>query len=354
MTAEADVRAAGIPRLVSRLAIGWCLMAIFEASTRMTAALAAGTSLDWRILVVTVSDAAGFGVGHYCAFRFVDRYPLDRVTWKRALVLVAPFVILLTVATLVVRLSAIVALGLLPLGQAANRLAIGVHGRIFAVFLMLGVAYAVQYYLFLRERIRAAGRLEAEVLRAQIRMLRAELQPHFLLNTLNAIAYEIRRSPRRAEHLIGRVGDLLRMSLDSVERQVATVAEEIEFVSAYLDLQRARLGDRLRTVIRVDNELLEATVPSFLLQPLVENAVRHGVEPSDHPVLVEIDIRRVGKSVAVEVSDDGAGLKEGPRHEGLGLRYTRERLARQYGTRASFALEPRTGGGARATVLLPL
>jgi signal transduction histidine kinase len=196
-----------------------------------------------------------------------------------------------------------------------------------------------------------ALRLRNELLEAELRMLRMQLQPHFLFNTLNAVSELIHRDPARAERALARLGDLLRWSLQSSSLKEVTLAEELAALEIYLDIQRLRHGDGLVLRVAADPAALDAAVPSLLLQPLVENAIRHGVRGA-RAGRVEIAARRENGRLRLTVDDDGTGLAPGFA-EGTGLRATRARLAGLYGEEQSLRLVPRATGGTSVEVVIP-
>ena len=229
--------------------------------------------------------------------------------------------------------------------------------NLFSYVAVVLAGQAAYYYGLSRKRQVRAARLSAQLANAQLAALRGQLQPHFLFNTLNGIAELVHRDPERADLMLTRLAMLLRRSIDTMQRREVSLAEELEFVDAYCDLMRMRLGARLTVVKAVDAEALSATVPALLLQPLVENAIRHGIEPVPAGGRVEIEARRRGDVLVLEVRDDGRGLPEGFRGargtEGVGLSATRRRLRRLYGKAHGLAIRARPEGGAVAAVTIP-
>lgn len=234
----------------------------------------------------------------------------------------------------------------------------GAWGLLFyAMILAAGQAYELHRRYRDREleaaRLAArTSRLEALLGRAKLSALTARLQPHFLFNTLNAISELVHADPDAAERMIVRLGNLLRMVMARTERQWSTVAEELELIDAYLSLERVRYGERLTIERDVDVGILAEEVPSLALQPLVENAVRHGIAPLSRPGRLQIVARRRVGKLRFEVTDDGVGLAA-DRAEGIGLGTTRRRLRELYGD--DFRLELTSGedGGARAVLEVP-
>jgi two-component system LytT family sensor kinase len=224
-------------------------------------------------------------------------------------------------------------------------------------FALLGVAHAVAFFLEARERETQAAQLSAQLAEARLGALRTQLQPHFLLNSLNAVTVIVRdRDPATATRVLERLGDLLRRVMRADRPQEISLGEELDFVRQYLAIEQVRFSDRLQPVIEVDPSLLGAAVPEFLLQPLVENAVRHGLGKRVGATSLTIAAHREGRSLLLTVRDDGAGPVAGDTSEvipGVGIGNTRERLATLYGDSASLELAATPGGGAQVTVRLP-
>ncbi len=201
-----------------------------------------------------------------------------------------------------------------------------------------------------------ARRTEAEALRtrAELHSLRARLNPHFLFNTLHSLRVLVRRDPDSAREAIDRLGDLLRYVLDQEsDAAMVPLGRELQFIRAYLALERIRFGDRLTVALDVDPAALDAVVPALLLQPLVENAILHGIEPQARGGTMEISVRRSGEQVTIRVTDDGAGANGGSAGAGLGLQTIRQRLELLYGGGARLEASTCPGGGFRALITLP-
>jgi two-component sensor histidine kinase len=236
----------------------------------------------------------------------------------------------------------------------------------FVTGLLLGGAIVgVRVYLHNARRLREqeARTAEAEALRARAELaaLRAQLQPHFLFNALHSISAVLRSDPRAAEQALEQLGSMLRYALgvQRDDREEVTLAEELDFVRAYLTIEQLRLGDRLRVEEQVDPEALECAVLAVTLQPLVENAVRHGVAPRPGGGTVRIAATIEQECLRIEVTDDGMGgsadleqLSRGSR--GVGIRSVRQRLSARYGPAASLQIDTAAGRGFRATVTLPV
>lgn len=208
------------------------------------------------------------------------------------------------------------------------------------------------HFVALRRLALRTSQLEAGLALARLQALEARLHPHFLFNTLNAISALVHVNPAAADRMIGRLGELLRAALKAGAGQEVQLRDELEFVRGYLEIEQARFPDRLRVDYELDEGALDARLPSLVLQPLVENAVRHGI--AQRASAGRISIRAVHEAgmLRVEVSDDGPGLR-GELREGVGLSATRERLIRLYGPGQRITVDAGPEGGARATLTIP-
>lgn len=213
---------------------------------------------------------------------------------------------------------------------------------------LVGVCQAITNFRSSQERERRAAELEASLASAKLQALRMQINPHFLFNTLNSIATLVYVNPRAADEMLGDLSELLRRSLDSMEEQEIPLAQELEFIGAYLGIEQKRFGERLRLDQSVPDDVKEALVPALILQPLVENAIRHGIEPQRAPGLITIQARRDGGQLHLLVRDNGKGfaaeVTNGFQRRGIGLANTQARLRELYGSNQQFAFlkgEPR-------------
>lgn len=221
---------------------------------------------------------------------------------------------------------------------------------------LAGVCYATLLHRRMREQEERAARAQALQTEAELRALRAQLNPHFLFNTLHSLLALIRHDPRAAEDALERFGDLLRYTLDTQKNgEVVPLGEELEFAENYLALESLRLGERLRLTLEVDDGVREQRVPAFCLQPLIENAIRHAIAPRAAGGRLDVRVAREGDVLRLEVADDGPGAEpsalEGS--SGLGLRLVRERLLSHYEGKAVLELITRPGEGFCATLRIP-
>lgn len=200
---------------------------------------------------------------------------------------------------------------------------------------IVGVSYAVAYYREAQDRALKAAQLETRLMETRLRTLEAELHPHFLFNTLHAISTLIHSKPDAADRMISRLSDLLRLTFDRSGAPRIALQEEVEFLQKYLDIEQTRFQDRLEVEYHIDPDTLDAEVPRLILQPLVENAIKHGLSPKPGRGWIRVSAARYADRLSLEVRDNGVGLSERARtrlHDGVGLSNTRDRLACLYGT----------------------
>ena len=314
------------------------------------------------------------------------RYPLTRERWLRRLPLYLALAVAVCVAhTLLIALTRetlypLFGLGAYDYGSILLRIPMETGNQIIYYATFVGLVHGFLWYRGLKDREIRAARLEAELGRAQVANLRERLHPQFLFNTLNAISSEMYRDVEAADHMISRLSDLLRAALDAGPGQETSLARELELLEIYLEIMRVRHGERLRTRVEVDDDARAARVPVLLLQPLVENAIAHGVAERPGQGQVVVTARVVGADgpaaagstaapgpgggeggggalLCVEVLDDGPGLDRAPEdalRAGVGLSTTEARLHHLYGDAASLTIANRTdGGGTRVAITLP-
>jgi two-component system, LytTR family, sensor kinase len=241
-----------------------------------------------------------------------------------------------------------------PLAGAVGRGIVGgFTGYLLVYALIVAAVQALAYGRESRERQVAAARLQSQLADARVHALTTQLQPHFLFNTLNAVSALVRSNPAQAERTIGRLSDLLRYTLASVTDAWSTVRDEARFLGKYVEIQQARFGDRLGVNLDIDPDAEDGLVPRLLLQPLVENAIRHGIAPRAAAGHIDVRVWRDADHLRMVVRDDGAGLLPSGIREGIGLTATRARLREAYSDGYEFTLSARDGGGAIAVVTVP-
>ncbi|MGH9629909.1 MAG: sensor histidine kinase, partial [Bryobacteraceae bacterium] len=297
------------------------------------------------------------------------RFPFERKNWLRRAALHLLFSVVFSVAELAVHSAILTWLGLFPSIMKTfpvtfvTLMVIAFHQNITAYWTILGIQYAVGYYRKYQEREKQALRLElhsselkTQLMRAQLSTLKAQLQPHFLFNTLNAIMVLVRQQKTQdAEETLAHLSDLLRCVLEDVDAHEVSLRRELEYLQLYLSIEQVRFQDRLRVEISADAAALDAAVPHMGLQPIVENAIRHGIGRSSSAGRIDIGAARVGNRLEIQVRDDGPGLStaHAGQPSGIGLANTRARLAQLYGDSGYLTIENGPDGGAIATVVVP-
>jgi two-component sensor histidine kinase len=232
----------------------------------------------------------------------------------------------------------------------------GLPATTLAYFAILGVSYALRGNARLRERERQAAELESQLRRAELGALRMQLQPHFLFNSLNAIMALVRdQETVRAVRALSLLSDVLRATVNAGDRYESTLADELDFVTRYLEIERVRFGDRLRVTVDVPERLLTARVPTFVLQPFVENSLKHGVLRDRVGNVITITAGESGGTLTLVVRDDGRGLGTPGKPGGVGIRNARARLDGMYGEGARVTVEnARNAAGVVVEIALPL
>lgn len=308
----------------------------------------------WTLLTPFVVDLA-------------QKFPLERKTIRRNLLIHLAVCVLLSLFQIM--LYAFVR-QFLPGGipsnlsswQAFQTLLITTFHENFLIYwALIGLTHATNYYRRFRERERRAAQLELEsaqletqLTRAQLDALKMQLHPHFLFNTLNSISVLMQEDVAAANKMLMRLSDLLRLALKNNATQEVPLKQELDFLRSYLEIEQTRFQDRLQVKIKADAETLDAGVPNLILQPLVENCIRHAVAPKAETSTIEICAARRNGNLELVVRDDGAGLAEnGGGAKGIGLANTRARLEKLYGANHDFELARAAGGGLQATISIP-
>jgi len=291
---------------------------------------------------------------------FVWRYPLDRPAWRKRLPAhlaamigysLAHTTLMFVTRTVIYRL---LGLGAYDYGYMPARyvMEFGEDAISYASFVAVITLY--RYYRVTRQRELRTAQLERGLAQAELRNMRLQLQPHFLFNALNTISSTMYDDPRSADRMIGQLSQLLRLSLRTSHSQEVPLRDELEVLGCYLGLMKARFGNRLRADVEATPDTLDALVPSLLLQPLVENAIRHGNASHAGGGTIEIRVERIGTSMHLSVTDDGPGATAGVDvfTTGIGLSATRDRLRLLYGDAHRFEAGNR-GAGFAVSIMLP-
>jgi two-component system, LytTR family, sensor kinase len=228
------------------------------------------------------------------------------------------------------------------------------HLNLWIYWVILAVSHAVEYYRKLSEHDLKTAELERSLTQAKLIALQSQLNPHFLFNTLHSISALMHIDVEKADRMVAKLSDLLRYALDNTDEHVIPLRDEIAFLKRYLEIEQTRFGDRLTVTMDIPEDTLNAEVPNLILQPIVENAIRHGIEPHAKPGKIHLSARRENGQLILQVRDNGAGLRPNSTRQGIGTSNTRQRLQQLYADRQSFELENAPEGGLLATIRLPL
>src|SRR5262245_34369336 len=328
---------------------GWTALALFFSISASLTYLSTGRPANWRLsLERSLTEWWLWALLTPLVVWLARRYPLDR-RWP------------LREATIHLAAGSVVAVAKTAAERAVVAWLTGfwtylllstVALQLFVYSAIVVVAHGVEYYRRSRER----EQIEARLAETRLQLLSVQLQPHFLFNTLNTIAEMIHHDAEKADYMVTSLSDLLRRALELGSAQEIPLQDELDLLSRYLDIQRVRFGDRLQVSCTVADDVRQATVPALLLQPLVENAIHHGLGARTTAGRIDIDARRRGDSLAISISDDGRGLSgdAAAGRERFGLGNTRARLEALYGPRQRFALTNGPRGGALVSIELPL
>ncbi len=332
--------------------LGWTLLGVFSASQiYIRYAYYSEHAPTWRqAFNVAFSDWYAWGILSPLILWFADRFPLERgAHWRR-------WCAHLGVGVLFSMLKMLLELGgfYLAAGVVRQTTLPQLHSNLLTYGAIVGVIHAVSYYRKYRAQELHASRLAAQLAQAQLHALKMQLHPHFLFNTLHAISTLVHKDAEAADRMIARLSDLLRLALENAGVQAVPLKQELEFLERYLEIEQTRFQDRLTVQVRIAPDTLDAHVPNLILQPLVENAVRHGIAPRAAPGTILISARRESNKLLLSVRDDGPGLPAPHFNEGVGLKNTRARLDQLYGEAHRFAIGNHAEGGVLVELTLPL
>jgi two-component system, LytTR family, sensor kinase len=292
------------------------------------------------------------------------RWPFDRHNWGRVVLVHSVGVFVFTFAHSAVsayaRVLAMDALStrvVLFSDALRDRFVLNFDYEAMTYWFLIGISHALDYRRQSAEREITAANLQARLAEANLDALQRQLHPHFLFNTLHTISALIHRNADAADAMLARLSDLLRLTLNRVRIRQLPLKDEVDFIQKYLEIERARFGDRLRVVFDIDSKLLDAAVPSLVLQPIVENAVKHGIGPKVGGGRIDIIARTEGDQLCLIVRDDGYGVPTvelDALNEGVGVSNTRARLAQLYPNQHRFEFRAPHDGGLEVTVAIPL
>ncbi|HEX2217652.1 MAG TPA: histidine kinase [Gemmatimonadales bacterium] len=284
-------------------------------------------------------------------FWFTSRYTVRQGAWAGPLAAqLAGGVLVVTLSVWLNWVLGVIMVGELPMVPFVARIT---HANLFQYGMVAGFAHILAHAGQAHERELRTSRLRMQLAVSQMEALKAQIEPHFLFNTLNSISELTHEDPDEAERMVHRLEHLLRITMGEGRPPEVSLAQELEFLGAYLEIQQTRFRDRLSVEIRVPPETLAARVPTFILQPLAENALRHGLAPQAEAGRIVVEARIENGSLRVEVCDSGVGFGPTAGREGLGIRNTRARLRSLYGPEGVFELRGTRGGGATASIFMP-
>lgn len=355
------LRSSGAMRRVAIVVGIWTLVGLVSASQVWLASQSMGHAASFGAVVLwTVPVWLAWALLTPVVIGLARRFPLERGRLGASL----PVHILAAVVLALIHLAWWLAWTqwVSPYALAERSVAemmwLYVQSRFNVSFLLywavIGTWYATAYSRRWRQSELEASRLEARLAQVQLDALRAQVHPHFLFNTLHAISSLVARDPEGARHMLARLGDMLRLTLEREAVQEIPLRDELEYVEVYLDIEQTRFGDRLRVDFDVDPSVLNARVPNLILQPLVENAIRHGIARLEGPGRLGLSVRGDDGVLSFRIENDAPpGALESPRSGGLGLRNARDRLERLYGDGQRLDLQRRKDGGVVATLEVP-
>jgi sensor histidine kinase YesM len=343
----------------SRFALGFCfwtLLGLSFASQFYISSAKAGLEVSWKQAInYALADWYVFALLSIPVIHLARRFRFEAGTWGRSLFAHAIASIFFSLAYIVMRAWVGQWQSQAVFNEVVKSLLVKTwHYNLLIYWVIIAVSDAFDYYRKYRERELRASELEKHLAQAKLQALQMQLNPHFLFNTLHSISSLMHHDVEAADRMIARLSDLLRAALAGAGTQQVTLRQELDLLQLYLAIEQVRFGSRLTVKLNIAPDTLGAQVPNLILQPLVENAIRHGIEPRARPGCIELRAHRQDASLALVVSDDGAGFGEnGAIKEGVGLSNTRARLRELYGAAHRFELARGQGGGVRVELSIP-
>jgi two-component system, LytTR family, sensor kinase len=358
------LRRVGWKRLLLPLGLWSLLVLYFSTRTEVRGEPFVWIPITWvQALEISLAQWTAWGMLALVIIWIDRRLPIERDALVRRFLFHVPLSVIFTVAYTYLNYGNLTLLdaprdsSLLAGGVLATSWRVIHRNGTFLYWVIVGTYIAVDYQNYLKNRLVRTAELERLLSEARLNVLRTQLQPHFLFNALNAISAHVESEPRTARLMIERLGDLLRLSLDHIDRQEIGLEQELAFIERYLQLQAMRFEDRLDVSMNLDPDVQDALVPPFILQPLVENAVRHGAAARSAHGTIAVEAWRDNGRVRLAVRDNGPGLPAGwslDRNQGIGIANTRERLRHLYGDgNQSLKVSDEPGGGVRVDLSLP-
>ncbi len=350
-------------RRATLLFLGWTLVSIIFAGISYAAAIGENNKEFGFISALRLNLVQFYvwAVLSPLVFRFSRRFPIElRPLNVRNLLLYFPALISFAGIHQVIHLAVLWSItprwrqkypALIDCYRAY--FAFGFYIDLIIALLIVIAVHTLLYYQSFRASVLAQSSLKAQLAQAQLRALKMQLHPHFLFNTLHSISSLVLEDPPKANSMIARLGDFLRLTIDNSDQQLVTLKEETEFLRCYLDIEQVRFGDRLTVTFELEPQTLSAQVPHFILQPMVENAIQHAIAPRSARGHINIEAKRLNSLLRVAITDNGPGISSNanlPWKQGVGLTNVRTRLQQIYGPDFRFELMNANGGGLTAVM----
>jgi sensor histidine kinase YesM len=327
----------------------WTLLAVFFTNQLMLDYFYVRRPISWgQALALTIPEWYLWALLIPPIRKLANALHFEKRRWWQTLVLHLIASVLFTYLKLTVQ-NFIIEQYLTPIYRISI---FNLHLNFLIYWTIVGTIYALQYYARYREKELHALQVEAQLAQAQLNTLKAQLHPHFLFNALHTISALMQHDVPAADRMLARLSDLLRWSLDNIGVHRVLLQQELEFVDHYLTIEKARFNERLAVIQEIDPKTLRAYVPNMILQPLVENAVQHGILPRLTGGKIVIRSQPVENNLCIQISDDGVGLPA-VFEEGIGLTNVRERLQHLYGDTHTFTLAKTPEDGVCVTLILP-
>lgn len=341
------------PKLLGLFALATGLGLFFASQSYLAYLYRDGQANFWASVKFNMPDWYAWAVATPLIIWLARRFPFDGKRWLRSLAFLAPLGVLITLAKLGLVAYITDAVAWLP-GRPLSIYQF--HPNFVTFWVIVGLAQAFDYYRKYKVRELRTSQLEAQLAQANLQVLKMQLQPHFLFNTLHAISSLMHRDVEAADRMMTRLGDLLRLTLESSGVQEVPLKSELEFLDRYLEIEQTRFRDRLTVERKIDANVLDASVPNLILQPLVENAIRHGIEPFARKGCIEIRAEASNGTLQVLIRDDGQGCPESQQAvlaERVGLSNTRARLQQLYADQFKFEIGNRKLRGFEVKLTIP-
>lgn len=313
--------------------MGWAALALLFAPETYVYFLFGGRSIDWReTLSLTVVNAAVALIFLPLIVWLTRTYPIERKTWPRAMLIHLPACLLFSISH-----SCLYWLACYASHSVGRTLFFRFQPNLLTYWAIVGFTQALDYFQRYTER-------ERQLARAQLLLLKSQLHPHFLFNTLHTVSAMMHEDVAAADHMVNRLSELLRITLDNIGVHEVPLRHELDFVKKYVEIEQVRYSDAFHLETNIDPSTLDALVPSMVLQPLVENSIRHGFDLKGNRGRIEIAAQKQGSMLLLCVADNGRGVTGGVlTRKGLGIGNTEQRLRQLYGDQQSFQIDAAQG-----------